>query len=58
MPGIIIHHHLSPEAVNEKRLADNFKLSHRERVDKAFRLMRLSKLFSTKKEFKKGIIIR
>ena len=48
------------EAVNELRLLEDFKLSHTQRMEKAFKLMRLSILFSNvdKTSFKKGIILK
>ena len=60
MAQIIIHNNLTIEELNEKRLFDDFKLTHKERMNKAFKLMRLSILFSQKDKstFKKRIIIK
>ena len=60
MAQIIIHSNLTTEQLNEKRLFDDFKLTHKERIKKAFQLMRLAILFSQKDKntFKKGIIIK
>jgi hypothetical protein len=59
MAQIIIHNNLTVEELNEKRLFDDFNLTYRERVNKAFKLMRLAILFSQKDKttFKKGILI-
>ena len=48
MAKIIIHKDLTVEQVNENRLFEDFKLSHKERMHKAFDLMKLAKLFSKK----------
>ncbi len=60
MAKIIIHKDLTVEELNEKRLFDDFKLTHKERMNKAFKLMKLALLFSQKDKttFKKGIIIK
>ena len=60
MAKIITHNNLTVYEVNEQRLLANFKLSHKERVSKAFKLMKLALLFSQKDKttFKKGIIIK
>lgn len=60
MAQIIIHNNLTIKQLNEKRLLNDFKLTHRERMNKAFQLMRLAILFSQKDKntFKKGIIIK
>ena len=59
MAQIIIHNKLTIEEINEKRLFDDFKLTYHERINKAFKLMRLAILFSQKDKttFKKGILI-
>ena len=59
MAQIIIHNKLTIEELNEKRLFDDFNLTYRERINKAFKLMRLAILFSQKDKttFKKGILI-
>jgi hypothetical protein len=59
MAKIIIHKNATVEEINEKRLFEDFNLSHKERMIKAFKLMRLAILFSQKDKtvFKKGIII-
>lgn len=59
MAQIIIHNNLTVEELNEKRLFDDFNLTYSERVNKAFKLMRLAILFSQKDKttFKKGILI-
>lgn len=60
MVSIIIHNNLTVEQINEQRLFEDFKLTHKERMDKAFKLMRLSIMFSQKDKsvFKKGISIK
>lgn len=60
MAQIIIHNNLTVEEINEKRLFEDFNLSYKERMNKAFKLMRLAILFSKKDKtiFKKGIIIK
>ena len=59
MAQIIIHNNLSVEELNEKRLFDDFNLTYQERINKAFKLMRLAIMFSQKDKtaFKKGILI-
>ena len=59
MAQIIIHNNLTTEQLSEQRLVDGFKLTHKERISKAFQLMRLAILFSQKDKstFKKGIMI-
>ncbi|MDI1354445.1 MAG: hypothetical protein PSX36_05990 [bacterium] len=59
MARIIIHKNVSPDELHEQRLRDDFKLSHEERMKKAFKLMRLGLLFSqrSKAGFGKKIII-
>jgi len=58
MAKIIIHNNLSVEQINDNRLFEDFKLTHKERMNKAFNLMKLAILFSNKDKttFKKGII--
>jgi hypothetical protein len=60
MAKIIIHNNLSVDEINEKRLFEDFSMSHKQRMNKAFELMKLSILFSkfSNKEFKKGIILK
>ncbi len=60
MARIIIHNNLTVEQINEQRLFEDFKLTHKERMNKAFKLMQLSILFSKKDKsvFKKGILIK
>jgi hypothetical protein len=60
MAKIIIHKHLSVEEINEQRLLDDFSMSHKQRMNKAFELMRLSMLFSKQNNmvFKKEIILK
>jgi hypothetical protein len=60
MAKIIIHENSNISSVNESRLFEDFKLSHTQRMEKAFKLMRLSLLFSkeNKTDFKKGIILK
>ena len=60
MARIIIHNNLTVEQINEQRLFNDFNLTHKERMSKAFKLMKLSLLFSQKDktQFKKGIIIK
>jgi hypothetical protein len=59
MARIIIHNDLTLEEINEKRLFEDFNLTHKERMNKAFKLMRLSIMFSKNKpSFKKGISIK
>lgn len=60
MAKIIIHNNLTVEEINEKRLFEDFKLSHKERISKAFKLMQLAIMFSQKDKtkFKKGILIK
>jgi len=48
MARIIIHNTLTVEQINEQRLFDDFKLTHKERIHKAFKLMQLSMMFSQK----------
>lgn len=60
MARIILHKDLSNEALNEKRLLEDFQGSYEERMHKAFQLMKLSLLFSNKdkSDFKKRIILK
>ncbi len=60
MAHIIIHTNLTVEQINEQRLFEDFKLTHKERMNKAFKLMRLSIFFSQKDKttFKKGLLIK
>jgi hypothetical protein len=60
MAAIIINKDLTVDEVNEKRLRRDFNLSHKERIAKAFKLMRLAILFSKRgnAKFKKRIIIK
>lgn len=60
MAKIIIHNNLTVEEINDQRLFEDFKLTHRERMNKAFKLMRLAIMFSKKDKsaFKKGILIK
>lgn len=60
MAHIIIHNNLTVEQINEQRLFEDFKLTHKERMNKAFKLMRLSMLFSQKNKtiVKKGLLIK
>ncbi len=60
MARIIIHNNLTVEQINEQRLFEDFKLTHKERMNKAFKLMKLSILFLKKDKpaFKKGILIK
>ncbi len=60
MAQIIIHNNAIINEINEQRLIEDFNLSYSERINKAFKLMRLGLMFSQKDKstFKKGIIIR
>ncbi len=60
MTKIIIHKGLTVDEINDQRLFEDFKLTHRERMKKAFKLMRLAIMFSQKDKsaFKKGILIK
>ncbi|MES2565700.1 MAG: hypothetical protein V4565_02470 [Bacteroidota bacterium] len=60
MAKIIIHKNLSVDEINDQRLFEDFKLTHKERINKAFKLMRLAIMFSQKENsaFKKGILIK
>jgi hypothetical protein len=60
MAKIIIHKHLSVDEINEQRLLDDFSKSHKQRMNKAFELMRLSMLFSKQNNvlYRKGIILK
>ena len=60
MAKIIINHNSTIESTNEMRMREDLMLSHTQRIDKAFKLMRLSLLFSKKDKtiFKKGIILK
>ena len=60
MAHIIIHPASTVEELNEKRLWDDFNLTHEERMKKAFKLMRLAILFSKRdpSTFKKGITVK
>ena len=60
MAQIIIHNNLTVEQINEQRLFEDFKLTHKQRMNKAFKLMKLAMMFSQrdKTTFKKGIIIK
>ena len=60
MAQIIIHNNLTVAQINEQRLFEDFKLTHKERMNKAFKLMKLAMMFSQKdkRTFKKGIIVK
>ena len=60
MARIIIHNNLTVDQINEQRLFEDFKLTHKERMNKAFKLMKLAMMFSQKdkRTFKKGIIVK
>lgn len=60
MAKIIIHKNLTVEEINDQRLLEDFKMSHKERISKAFKLMQLAIMFSQKDKtkFKKGILIK
>lgn len=61
MAKIILHTNTDVEAINERRLQENFALSYDERMKKAFQLMRLSLLFKNgaiKKPQAKGIVLK
>lgn len=61
MAKIILHTNTDVEAINERRLQENFALSYDERMKKAFQLMRLSLLFKNgaiKKPQGKGIVLK
>lgn len=60
MAKIIIHKDLTVEEINDQRFFEDFKLTHKERISKAFKLMQLAVMFSQKDKttFKKGIIIK
>lgn len=60
MAKIIFNKNLTVDEINENRLQADFNLSHKERMNKAFNLMKLALMFSQKDKntFKKGIIIK
>jgi len=61
MAKLIIHKEANPETINERRLFENFALTHAERMKKAFQLMKLSLLFKNgaiKKPQAKGIVLK
>ncbi len=60
MAKIVIHENSTIESTNEMRLVEDFKLSYNQRIEKAFKLIRLSLLFSKegKTNFKKRILLK
>lgn len=46
MAKIIIHNNLSVDEINEKRLFEDFSMSQKQLMNKAFELIKLSILFS------------
>jgi len=61
VPKLILHTEPNSEAIRERRLREDFALSHQERMKKAFNLMRLSLLFkkgSIKAPQGKGILLK
>jgi hypothetical protein len=58
---IIVHKEADLEKIAEKRLEENFLLSHDNRIKKAFQLMKLSLMFkneSIKKPQGKGLLLK
>jgi hypothetical protein len=58
MAKIILHTNLSVDAINDLRLLEDFTLSHKQRMDKAFKLMKMAMLFSNKKTVHKAILLK
>ncbi len=61
MAKLILHTNPDLNAINERRLQENFALTPQERLKKAFELMRLSLLFKNgviKKPQGKGVVLK
>ena len=61
MAKLILHTDANVDSINERRLFENFALTHTERMKKAFQLMKLSLLFKNgaiKKPQAKGIVLK
>lgn len=61
MAKLILHTKAEPEKIIERRLLEDFSLTHMERIVKAFELMKLSLIFKNntiKKPQGKGIVLK
>ena len=61
MAKLILHTIPDLNAINERRMQENFSFTYQERMKKAFELMRLSLLFKKgviKEPTKKGIFLK
>ncbi|MES2591690.1 MAG: hypothetical protein V4608_07385 [Bacteroidota bacterium] len=61
MAKLILHANADVEAINERRLQENFNLTYQERMKRAFDLMKLSFLLKEgeiKKPQAKGIVLK
>jgi hypothetical protein len=61
MAKLIIHTTADLDAIDERRLQENFALTPEERIQKAFQLMKLSLLFkkeTLKKPQGKGVVLK
>ena len=61
MAKLILHTTVDLAAINDRRLQETFALSHKERMNRAFDLMKLAQLFKKnriKSPQAKGIVLK
>lgn len=61
MAKLILHTEANIDSINDRRLSESFALTHRERMKKAFELMKLALLFKKnpiKNPQGKGIVLK